>query len=56
MHQESKDSGQRTSKDDIRKLWVEAVESMAENAALKARIEFLEQQLFVNAYTGWRTH
>ena len=41
---------------DSRKLWVEAVEKMAENAELRKRIEFLERELAVNSFAGWQVH
>ena len=44
------------SSEDCRKLWIEAVEQMAENAELKARIDFLERQIATNAFAGWQLH
>ena len=50
------EANQHLDKEDIRKLWVEAVENMVENAELRARIEFLERQIAVNAYGGLQLH
>ena len=44
------------SKTDYRKLWVEAVETMAENTALKRRVEFLEREIATHAFGGWQLH
>lgn len=44
------------SSDDSRRLWVEAVEQMAQNAELKKRVDFLERQIATNAFGGWQLH
>ena len=44
------------SKEQYRKLWIEAMEQMAENTELKKRIDFLERQIATNAFGGWQLH
>ena len=56
MNREHAQTEQQLSKEDVRKLWVEAVENMVENAELKQRIEFLERQIAINAHGGWLLH
>ncbi len=46
----------RVSADDARKLWLEAVDALIENAELRRRIEFLERQLVINSFGGYQTH
>ena len=44
------------SQEEVRKLWVEAVELLAQNAELKRRVEFLEREIAINAFGGWQRH
>ena len=41
---------------DARKMWVKAIEQMAENEKLKERIEFLERKIACDAFAGWTVH
>ena len=56
QNQEFQKSQPLPSKEDYRKLWVQAVEQMAENSELKQRIEFLEREIATNAFSGWTIH
>lgn len=56
LKQATEDTGVNMSSEDCRKLWIEAVEQMAENAELKARIDFLERQIATNSFAGWQLH
>jgi len=56
LKQATENTGADISSEDCRKLWVEAVAQMAENAELKARIDFLERQIATNSFAGWRLH
>ena len=44
------------SETDYRKLWVETVATMAENTALKRRVELLEREIATHAFGGWQIH
>ena len=54
--QNQQGSTHSVSDEDCQKLWIEAVEALAENIELKQRVEFLERQIAVNAFGGWQTH
>jgi len=56
LKQATENTGANMSSEDCRKLWIEAVAQMAENAELKARIDFLERQIATNSFAGWRLH
>jgi hypothetical protein len=56
MSHSQESPGQNRDIEEVRKLWVEAVELIAENAELKRRVQFLEYQIAVNAFGGWQQH
>jgi hypothetical protein len=56
LNQTQKSTQADPSKQQYRKLWVEAVEQMAENTELRKRVDFLERQIATNAFGGWKLH
>lgn len=56
MNHSPENAGQDRDIEEVRKMWVEAVELIAENAELKRRVEFLEHEIAVNAFGGWQQH
>jgi hypothetical protein len=56
MSHSQESPGQDRDIEEVHKLWVEAVELIAENAELKRRVQFLEHQIAVNAFGGWQQH
>ena len=49
-------ASEQANRDEVRKLWIEAVELMAQNEELKRRVEFLEREIAINAFGGWQRH
>lgn len=56
LSQVKENAGSQPCNEECRKRWVESVEQLADNKALKSRIEFLERQIATNAFGGWQLH
>ena len=56
MNGRQENPSRQENQEEVRKLWVESVELLAQNAELKRRVEFLEREIAINAFGGWQRH